>query len=787
MENWNAVWITDPAFAELEGISMLHKEYNPPKEGERPAHPEHLKNRHVYFRKTFRLEEKPEQATLKITADDYYKLYVNGVFVGQGPAQGYPFHYNYNVWDVEAYLHAEINTIAVHVYYNGCINRAYNSGDLRMGMIAELETGHGVRVGTDRTWKYSVAPHFVSPGTIGYETQFAEDIDQRLYIAGWGQPGYDDASWARAVEKHDADYVLVEQMTPPLSVYRMAPASVRELEAGGYLIDFGHEITGQFEMKARGEAGEVIRIRQGEELEEGGGSVRYEMRANCRYEESWILSGGDDTLEQFDYKAFRYVEVAVEGAGNEGGKETAENAGEVQAGGTGKEAAENADELAVEGERDASKVAADGEGKVESKVMGCRAVAGIQPDSFAAIVRHYPLREESCFFESKDTMLQQIWDICKRGVQLSSQENYVDCPSREKGQYLGDNTIIGHTHMYISGDARLFKKAIKDFALSAQACPGLLAVAPGSFMQEIADFSLQWPMQLLNYYEYTGDVEFLREMHPVAEGILAHFRQYAREDGLIESVKDKWNLVDWPDNLRDGYDFGLGRPVDDGCHNVINGFYIGCVEAIQAIREYLRIPFEDELPALRRSFVNAFYREETKLFADSVDSMHASLHSNIFPLLYDIAPADSVDAILSLIAEKRLSCGVYMSYFLLKALAKHKRADMVYELIACGDERSWANMVREGATSCFEAWGKEQKWNTSLCHGWASAPIPLLIEEIIGLKPAKPGWSEIRFEPRIPEGMKDFSLEFPTAQGPIRVEYAAGELKLHAPEGVRSR
>ena len=35
-------------------------------------------------------------------------------------------------------------------------------------------------------------------------------------------------------------------------------------------------------------------------------------------------------------------------------------------------------------------------------------------------------------------------------------------------------------------------------------------------------------------------------------------------------------------------------------------------------------------------------------------------------------------------------------------------------------------MLDEGATTCYEAWGKEQKWNTSLFHPWASAPAILL-------------------------------------------------------------
>ena len=80
-------------------------------------------------------------------------------------------------------------------------------------------------------------------------------------------------------------------------------------------------------------------------------------------------------------------------------------------------------------------------------------------------------------------------------------------------------------------------------------------------MQEIADFSLMWPQLLLTDYQFTGDKEFLRQYYPTAKGIIEHFRQYEREDGLLEQVGDKWNLVDWPENLRDGYDFDLSRPV----------------------------------------------------------------------------------------------------------------------------------------------------------------------------------------------------------------------------------
>lgn len=716
MNQWQAKWITDPAFASLAPIPMLHKENEPHTTVE---HPEGLRNRHMLVRKTFHLPKRPARAVLRITADDCYKLYVNGRWIGQGPAQSYPFHYYYNEWDVANDLSEGANVIAVHVYYQGHVNRSYNSGDLRQGLIAELHTEEGIALMSDRTWKYRLDKHYGDGGTVGYETQYLENIDQRLRIPDWHTLHYDDEDWDYAAEKANADYTLVQQETPPVSIYTTLPKRVARLGEGHFLIDFGQELTGQFELTARGMSGDKIEIRYGEELDDAG-RVRFDMRCNCRYQEVWTLSGEEDRFEPFEYKAFRYVEVIGP-------------AGDV-----------------------------------------------LHADSFRAVVRHYPFDPDACRFESDDAMLERIWQICERGVQLCAQENYVDCPSREKGQYLGDNTVTGHTHMYISGDLRLFKKSIRDFALSARVCPGLLAVAPGNFMQEIADFSLQWPMQLLLYYQHSGDEAFLREMHPVAEGLLNHFRAFAREDGLLESVLDKWNLVDWPDNLRDGYDFPLTRPVTPGCHNVINAYYYGCIDAIQQIRDLLQIPYEDELPALRKSFIQAFYRPDTKLFADSTTSTHHALHSNVLPLAFGIAPEEAVEPIVSLIRRKRLSCGVYMSYFVLKALAACGETDLAYELITADDEHSWVNMVREGATTCFEAWGKEQKWNTSLCHGWASAPIPILIEEIIGLKPAEAGWASVSFQPRIPQAMQDFRLEFHTVRGKVTVEYSGGQLHYKA-------
>ena len=76
-----------------------------------------------------------------------------------------------------------------------------------------------------------------------------------------------------------------------------------------------------------------------------------------------------------------------------------------------------------------------------------------------------------------------------------------------------------------------------------------------------------------------------------------------------------------------------------------------------------------------------------------------------------------------------------MSWFLLKALCRLGHHGAAWKLITSTGFRSWYNMVREGGTTCFEAWGKDQKWNTSLCHPWATGPVSVLIEDLLGYRP----------------------------------------------------
>ncbi|MBD3265596.1 Bacterial alpha-L-rhamnosidase [bacterium] len=734
---WNARWIENPLFRNLPFRFLYRQEEEKDVSGVEEGDP---KNIHTLYRKTFRVKDRPIQsAKLYITADDVYKLYLNESFIGLGPSPAYLFAYAYNGWDVKKNLAAGENCLAAHVYYQGEVNRVWGSGDNLQGLLAQLEivyeNGDKEIIITDGSWKNHQTHAYDSGRTLGYKTQYAEDIDLRKLDPDWKNVNFDDSGWNTPyVEGNPVppQYTLDAQITPPLAVKKVWPEKVIEKEPGRYFIDFGTELAGMTCFRVTGPAGHKVEIRHGEELS-GPNEVRHDMRANMKYQEFITLAGReDDTIEFFDYKGFRYVEVL------------------------------NWPE------------------KLNKEDVWVRN-------------RHYPFDESACEFSSSNPLLNDIWQLCKNGVKQGTQDTYLDCPTREKGGYLGDAYVTGQSHLYLTGDTRVLKKTLRDFAHSARICPGLMAVAPGNFMQEIADYSLLWPIILERYYMWSGDKAFVEEMIPILDGLLGWFAQYENPDGLLEAVKEKWNLVDWPKNLRDGYDY---ERAEQGINTVLNHFYYGCLHS--AIRLYNIAGCEEKADAMgkkaeihKKAAQEQLVNAKKGIFVDAAGSEHSSLHANALSLMFGLHPEKGLYNLIPFVATRNMNCGVYFASFVLEGLYKTGQDQWAYELLTSKGEHSWYNMLQAGATTCMEAWGPEQKWNTSWCHPWSSAPIFIVAGELMGLKPAEPGWDTIEFAPKPPRNLASARLAISTPKGEIKTAFKQTKdhvtYQLIVPNGSRAK
>lgn len=85
------MFISHPDFAEREPFWVFHKQHDK----KHFDHPQELQNKHIIYRKKVSLGGF-RQAVLRISADDYYKLYINGRYVTEGPASAYHMCYHYN-------------------------------------------------------------------------------------------------------------------------------------------------------------------------------------------------------------------------------------------------------------------------------------------------------------------------------------------------------------------------------------------------------------------------------------------------------------------------------------------------------------------------------------------------------------------------------------------------------------------------------------------------------------------------------------------------------------------
>ena len=645
-------WISSGRFAELEKRNVFHRQLAPAVPPESPE----LQNRHVLFRKKFTLTaEEISSAKIYISADDYYKLYVNGKFVGQGPAAGYDFHYFYNVMDLSKFVQPGENTIAVHTYYQGLLNRVWVSGDHQHGLILDLEANGKVIVASDETFLQHEHTAYSSCGVVGYDTQFMERYDAAAPEVGFEQPSFDDSGWQKAQLRRHADYRLFRQPSAQLVFEEIRPATLKH-EKNRIALDFGGVYVGAMKFSAHGPKGSEVTMHFGQELLEDG-QVRYDMRCNCVYEEFFRLSGGQkDILNPFDFKSFRYAEIIL----SEG--------------------------------------------------------VAVDEDSIVLTARHYPFQlQAQCKFHDEVSMA--VWKLCVDTLRYGFQEVNQDCMDREKGYYLGDGCYTLLTYCMLTGHYVLIEKFFDDFLATKFINRGLMTCAACSMMQEIAEYPLMMYPLLYAYCKLTGNLDYVRKRYDDFADILDFYReQYTDTDGLINR-SDKWCVVEWPPNFQDGYDAEIEEgKVSHSKHVALNAYYLGAIKYFNAVAQLLgRAPYA-ELAPLEASFVKAFWDPEHKQFRDSDVSKHISFVGNAYPYYFGLFPEEAGKTeFLRRIREARLSkTSLFVVFPLLAALSRDGEDALVHDLLT--DPNAWLHMLSEGATRTFEGWGKEMKWNTSLFH-----------------------------------------------------------------------
>lgn len=293
----------------------------------------------------------------------------------------------------------------------------------------------------------------------------------------------------------------------------------------------------------------------------------------------------------------------------------------------------------------------------------------------------------------------------------------MDCMEREKGYYLGDGCYTMLAYCLLTRNWLQARKFFEDFLQTRKIDRGLVTCGNCSFMQEIAEYPLMMLLFAHWYFEQTGNVSFMVKHFADFADVLDSYRErYARADGLLVNL-DKWCVVEWPKNFQHGYDVDISEgKICRDAHVSINAYYLHAIRTANRIAEELKIPPYRDVRPLLQTFQTVFYLPDKKLFRDGENTEHVSLVGNSFVYGFRLCPDTEFEGnFLSMLEEYGIhSLSFFCVFVILTEFARSGQTDLIkHALLNSG---AWLRMLSEDATTTFEGWGRDTKWNTSLFH-----------------------------------------------------------------------
>jgi hypothetical protein len=751
------------------------------------------------FRKFFDLTAAPAEAALHITAADRYVLYVNGVYLGHGPARSVgPQWMSYDSHDVTPYLRAGRNTIAVLAYFHGCRNSW--SANQRAGLFAQLEwrcAGGGPQVlGTDATWLWRAMDGYSRDvGLINIYIGYVNEVlDGNLDPAGWMAPDFDDSGWAPAVpvlskgpiSQRSCWRLLEPRVTPLLRERAVSPVriiragEVRELPADA----FG---SSQVPERLDGEPHEELQFASVEhpELLVAGGHALLASAVPSSASEArsalLILDFGKPVLGrpvfEFDAPAGAVIDIACVHQLHQARAGTLEQASRIGDRYVAREGRQTWQPFFVRLVRYLQVVVRNAPSGVRFHRIGVDAV-------------EYPCGRRGAFACS-DPVLTKLWEAGVNTVYLHMEDTMTLDVVRERVAYLlcGEIEQVHLAAWAGFGDLDITFQGFRQTTRS-QLQDGLLAFFIGSCSLSslgckdsprdpvsganpttIPNYSFFYAGAVWRYYLRSARPGFLAEHYPALVRIAEWCERQVDDTGLLYNMAD-WVWFDWMKNdLR-------------GASTAINALYAQMLTDMTQIADALELPrdvarWRERAETVRAQLRDTHWNAARGLFADCVvDGAQSEVYTelaNALTILYGVASPSQTAAVLRNLLDPagdipRVS-PLYFHY-VLEGLIEAGAAAEAYAYMS---RRYAPLMAGDDCPMMPEAWPEQtcSGASASTIHGGSAGVVWTLTEHVLGIRPVAPGYTSVVFDPR-PGNLDWAKGVVPTPQGDIHVEWRRG-------------
>jgi hypothetical protein len=698
------------------------------------------------FRKEISINTKPTKFIVHVSADNRYKLYINGVYVCNGPVRSHLYKWNFESIDISSYLHTGKNIISAIVWNFGW-QRPLAQISAQTGFIIQGNTKEENIINSDNSWAVFKDVAY-KPLSVNINQYYAagpgEEFDCEKHPWGWMDGDFNATGWKQAQIVETAKPVGCMGEYGGISTHMLSNREIPMME----------EKEQRF-FKIR--RSDISNIPAGFLMGKTSITVPANSKVKMLIDQNVLTTaypvlnfskGGKSTIK------LTYAESLLDNNGNKGNRNDIEN----------KHIIGNSDLISCDGAdnrifqtlwwRTFRYVEMEIETKDEPLVL----------NDFYSIFSAYPL-EEKASFSCDIPQMKDIWNVGWRTQRLCANETFFDCPYYEQLQYIGDSRIQALVSTYVSGDSRLVKNAISVLHESQLPMGITQSRFPSNQTQIIPTFSLVWVTMVYDYWMLNDDSTFVKSMIPGMQETLNWFRNRLDSNGMLGPV-EWWDFVDW--TYSKGWDNGNPPAAHTGNSSILSLQYVYTLEKAADVFEAFKmhemaVEYRDLADKIKTAVFEKCFDSNKGLIADSPEKNTFSQHANILAILTNTFPktTDKAKIISAILNDKDLAqCTLYFKFYLFEALQKAGQADQFIASLT-----PWNEMIANGLSTFAETPDPTR----SDCHAWSASPVYYFLSLVSGIQPASPGFKSVRIEPNF-GNLKNIDATMPHKLGTIRVK-----------------
>lgn len=681
-EEWTAKWIgTQQVYDPSKGSNKM---YDP------------------WFRKEFRLREKPAKATLFVASVGYHEVYVNGQKIGNhilAPAvTDHTKRARYIAYDIAPALKAGSNVITLWLGTSWSIFAPYATPDKpRAPLVIAQADIYGkrrklTRIATDESWKTHPSPNkLIGNWGFGVGGYGGEIWDSRMEVNNWSQSSMPENDWKNAYVYNPALQLSAQLVENNQTMEEIHPVKIENKPDGSYRIDMGVNFAGWTEIPVEGFPGDTVYFLFSEREQD---EMTFELK------NAYVIgnSGKGTFKNHFNYSSGRWITVK--------GAKTAPH---------------------------------------KEKVKGWMVRTAFQ---------------DATQFECSDPLQSWIYSTVKWTFENLALGGYiVDCPQRERFGYGGDAHATSETGLLNFKLGAFYTKWMEDWRdvqgtepmtgnmndpSWARKKEGSGRILGGGILPQTAPtyhggggpawggivVTLPWFI-----YQYYGDKRILEENYNMIQKWLEFLDSHV-ENNLLKRYGGPWDFLGdwlWPGATEQGMNNNSDETVFfNNCYRVYNLRTAAAIAKVLGKKEDAEL-WETQAESSSKAIHQKYYHPSDHNYSDqSMRSLAAALYGNVMPSELRPKVIKRLEEEILIRKKGHIDVGITGGAMLFKVLRDEGRNDLIYAMTSQTSYPSWGFMRDNGATTIWEMWEKDLPGH-SLLHSSYLYPGAWYVDGLSGI------------------------------------------------------